>query len=217
VISATLREGEGTQCRLPVAREADRSRRPATVDRPDRVIPDVTTLSASEGAPTEGAYPESTAGFAARCGLDLLRFAYLLCGDRQRAEDLMQDVLLAMSRRFGESLPLDNPLGYARRALANANVSRARRAASSELPVDVLPDAASAPADDPAERDELWRALRRLPLRQRTVLVMRFYADATEEEIAAALACGRGTVRSLASRGLTAVRSDPAISRGGAP
>jgi len=152
--------------------------------------------------------------FAARCGLELLRFAYLVYGDRQRAEDLVQEVLLAMYRRFGETLPLDNPHGYARRAIVHANVSRSRRASSRELPVALVPDLAAAEADDVAERDELWRALRRLPQRQRAVLVMRFYLDASDEEIAHTLGCRRGTVRSVASRALAAMRTDPSLEGG---
>ncbi len=148
----------------------------------------------------------------ARCsGLELLRFAYLLCGDRYRAEDLLQDVLLAMYRRFGDDMPLDNPVAYARRALVNANVSRARRASSSEVVLDVLGDATAADREDPAERDSLWQALRRLPIRQRTVLVLRFYEDATDADIAALLGCRRGTVRSLASRALAVLRDDPTL------
>src|SRR5690242_7089277 len=81
-----------------------------------------------------------------RHGLELLRFAYLLCGDRQRGEDLLQDVLLAMHRRFPDTLPLENPVGYARRALANANVSRVRRLASTEWVTDTLPAFCSRPA-----------------------------------------------------------------------
>lgn len=152
--------------------------------------------------------------FAARCGLELLRFAYLVCGDRQRAEDLVQEVLLAIYRRFGDTLPLDNPHGYARRAIVHANVSRSRRASSRELPVALVPDLAAAEADDVAERDELWRALRRLPERQRAVLVMRFYLDASDEEIGRTLGCRRGTVRSLASRALAALRTDPTLEGG---
>jgi RNA polymerase sigma-70 factor (sigma-E family) len=173
----------------------------------------VITLPA-RGEPTAA---ESVADFARRCGLELLRFAYLLSGDRQRAEDLLQDVLFAMYRRFGNELPLDNPLGYARRALANANISWARRGASRELVVESLPDCASTDPADPAERDLLWQALRRLPVRNRTVLVLRYYADATDDEIASALGCRRGTVRSLASRGLSALRGDAALiaERGG--
>jgi RNA polymerase sigma-70 factor (sigma-E family) len=154
---------------------------------------------------------ESVSEFSRRCGLDLLRFAYLLCGDRHRAEDLLQEVLLGMYRRFGDDLPLDNPVGYARRALANANISWARRAASRELALDVVPDTAVMPTDGPAERDALWQALRRLPVRQRSVLVLRFYADATDADIASALGCRRGTVRSLASRALTTLRADPTL------
>ena len=152
----------------------------------------------------------SVADLAERHGLDLLRFAYLLCGDRHRAEDLLQDVLLSLHRKFPGPMPLDNPVGYARRALANANVSRARRSSSTELVVGELPETATAEAD-PAERDLLWQALRRLPVRQRTVLVLRFYADATDPDIAAALGCRRGTVRSLASRALATLREDPTL------
>jgi RNA polymerase sigma-70 factor (sigma-E family) len=157
------------------------------------------------------AQPAATvAALAERHGLELLRFAYLLCGDRQRAEDLLQDVLLNLHRRFPDVLAVDNPIGYARRALANANVSRARRFSSSEVTVAVLPDAA-AESDDPADRDALWQALRRLPVRQRTVLVLRFYADLSDADIAAALGARRGTVRSLASRALAALRADESL------
>ncbi|GAB2482148.1 SigE family RNA polymerase sigma factor [Jatrophihabitans fulvus] len=159
---------------------------------------------------TKPAGAVTLAGFARASGPDLLRFAYLLAGDRHRAEDLLQEVLLAMHRRFGDGeLPLDNPVGYARRALANQNVSWSRRGASSEVVTDefAASDTAVA-ADDPADRDALWHALRRLPVRHRTVLVLRYYADATDDDIARVLDCRRGTVRSLASRGLAALRGD---------
>ena len=148
---------------------------------------------------------------ARRHGLELLRFAYVLCGDRHRAEDLVQDVLLSLHRRFPDGMAVDNPVGYARRSLANANVSRARRASSSEVLLDVMPERVAVSDDDPAERDVLWRALRELPVRQRTAVVLRFYADATDDEIAAALECRRGTVRSLVSRALAALRTDGSL------
>lgn len=166
---------------------------------------------------------ESVADFARRYGLELLRFAYLLCGNRHTAEDLLQEVFLNMYRRFPDKMPLDNPVGYARRALAHANISRARRMASTEVISDMLGEAASrmamgAPAstqatydDDLAERDLLWHALERLPLRQRTVLVLRYYADATNADIATSIGARPGAVRSLASRGLAALRRDRAI------
>lgn len=161
------------------------------------------------GAPRHGR--GDVADLARRHGLELTRFAYLLCGDRQRAEDLVQDVLLRMYRRFPGSLPLDNPVRYARRALANANVSRSRRAASREVVVELVPDQAPDNQSDPADGDVLWQALRRLPVRQRTVLVLRFYLDADDRNIADTLDCRSGTVRSLASRGLASLRGDPAL------
>ena len=57
----------------------------------------------------------------------LTRFAYLVSGDRGRGEDLVQDVLLAMHRRFGACLPVDDPVAYARRAIVNTHVSWLRR------------------------------------------------------------------------------------------
>ncbi len=171
-------------------------------------------LSSTDGSPRRKPHPApvTVAEFARHRGLELLRFAYLLCGDRHRAEDLLQDVLLAMYRRFGDELPLDNPVGYARRALANANVSWSRRGANRELIIAELPDAATLdPARDSDTRDVLWQALRRLPARQRTVVVLRFYADADDTEIAATLGCRRGTVRSLASRALATLRADAAL------
>lgn len=77
--------------------------------------------------------------------------------------------------------------------------------------VDLFRDAAAPTGSDPAERDALWQALRRLPVRQRTVLVLRFYEDATDADIAHALGCRRGTVRSLASRALATLRQDATL------
>ncbi|MGN6610051.1 MAG: SigE family RNA polymerase sigma factor [Jatrophihabitans sp.] len=152
--------------------------------------------------------PATVADLARTHGLELLRFGYLVTGDRHRAEDLVQDVLLALHRRFPATLGVDDPVAYARRAVVNGHISRGRRRASGELSMAELPESATAPRDDPAERDLLWRALRRLPDRQRAVLVLRFYEDATDEQIAELLGCRRGTVRSLASRALAALRED---------
>ena len=95
-------------------------------------------------------------------------------------------------------------------------MSRARLRSSTEVSVDTFIDSAAASTGDAAERDALWQALRRLPLRQRTVLVLRFYADATDAEIAQSLSCRRGTVRSLASRGLATLRQDATFAPGSA-
>ena len=173
--------------------------------------PLVTTTGALGGPGERPSAALTVAELAGASGVELLQFAYLLCGDRHRAEDLLQDVLLAMHRKFPGEMPLDNPVGYARRALVNTNISRARVQSSRELVIDTVPDRPGPPADDPADRDVLWRSLRRLPVRQRTVLVLRFYADAGDADIAATLGARRGTVRSLASRALATLRDDPTL------
>jgi RNA polymerase sigma-70 factor (sigma-E family) len=160
----------------------------------------------------------TVADLVRRHGLELVRFAYLLCGDRFVAEDLVQEVVLQMYRRFPAGLTLDKPVAYARRAVANANISRARRASSTEIAVALVPERVDpgTVGPDVGGQDDLWDAVRRLPQRQRAVLVLRFYADASDEEIAESLGCRRGTVRSLASRALAALRADPTINYGDA-
>jgi RNA polymerase sigma-70 factor (sigma-E family) len=136
-------------------------------------------------------------------GHTLTRFAYLICGDRTRAEDLVQEVLLAMHRRFGPVLPVDDPLAYARRAIVNANVSWSRRSTSREIPTERLPESAAEPA---APDDRLWQLLDSLGSRQRAVLVLRYYLGYPDADIAETLGCRRATVRSLAARALAALR-----------
>ena len=136
-------------------------------------------------------------------GLELTRFAYLICGDRSRADDLVQDVLLAMHRRFGSALPVQNPLAYARRAIVNANVSWSRRPMRREVPSDRLPERAT---EFSAPDEQLWQLLGTLGQRQRSVLVLRYYLGYPDADIAETLGCRRATVRSLAARALAELR-----------
>lgn len=151
------------------------------------------------------------AAFAGEHGLALTRFAYVLCGDRGLAEDLVQDTYLALLRRYGANLPVDAPLAYARRAIVNRYVSRARRRASTELASDALPEQAVEMVTS-ADGDVMWRSLALLPERQRTVLVLRYYVDLADREIARLIGASEGTVRSLAARAFAALRADPAVS-----
>jgi RNA polymerase sigma-70 factor (sigma-E family) len=152
------------------------------------------------------------AQFAAEHGVALTRFAYLLCGDRGRAQDLVQDTYLALYRRFGDELPIAAPVAYARRAIVHAQVSRARRRSSTETPVAELPEPAAVdPTVAEDEQDAMWRALATLPERQRTVLVLRYYADLPDSEIARLLGVRRGTVRSLATRAFAELRHAPQL------
>jgi RNA polymerase sigma-70 factor (sigma-E family) len=147
----------------------------------------------------------------ARTG-QLLRLAYLLAGEAHAAEDLVQETLLRAHRRWDRVSRAGNPDAYVRRILINQHQSRHRRRASTELVV-----APSALAADPmvdsqdnlAARDQAWRLLQELPTQQRAVLVLRYYEDLSDADIADILGCAQGTVRSVAARAFAALRRHP--------
>ncbi len=140
----------------------------------------------------------------------LLRTAVLLVGgDRGHAEDLLQGVLERMYLRWDRIE--GPPEAYARRALAHAAVNRwrTRRRRPPELPLLDPDPGGPAPGDGAATvdlRDALVRALLTLPPRQRAVLVLRYLDDLPEDEVARALGCSVGTVKSQASRALSRLR-----------
>lgn len=148
--------------------------------------------------------------FVQGCSPRLFRTALLLAGqDRAAAEDLLQLALERAYRHWGRVCRTGEPERYVRRILANASNDRWRRAVRRPerplRPDDVGP-VAHDQADTIAERDFLIRALAGLPPRQRTVLVLRYYNDLSEVEIAGVLGCSVGTVKSHASRGLARLR-----------
>ena len=121
------------------------------------------------------------------------RLAYLLTGDRTAAEDVAQDAFLRAASRLGALRDEAAFPAYLHRAVVNASRNRARRlslerrhAVPAHEGVDTLPDLAT--------RDGLWHALQRLPHRQRAALVLRFYLDLPEAEVAQRLGCRPGTV-----------------------
>ncbi len=147
----------------------------------------------------------------------LFRTALLLAGhDRAAAEDLLQLALERAYRHWTRICRSEDPERYVRRILANAANDRWRlRARRRERPLqpDDVPraaDASRAAGDHAvviADRDFLMRALAGLPPRQRTVLVLRYFSGLSEAEIADALGCSAGTVKSQASRGLARLRA----------
>ncbi|EIV91707.1 SigE family RNA polymerase sigma factor [Frankia sp. QA3] len=144
--------------------------------------------------------------FVAHSGDRLLRSAVLLVGDRAAAEDLLQGALERTYRHWPR-VSAGQPEAYVRRALVNAAASRWRRRIR-EVPWEAdtavgQPD----PADRLVQRDGLIRALLTLPVRQRAVLVLRYLDDLPEAEVAAALGCSVGSVKSQASRGLARLRA----------
>ncbi|MFE0458615.1 SigE family RNA polymerase sigma factor [Kitasatospora sp. NPDC058965] len=138
-----------------------------------------------------------------------LRTAVLLTGDRHRAEDLLQDCLVKLYVRWRRAVA-DDPHAYLRRMLFNGQVSWWRRRRR-ELLTDEVPEPAGRYADPPAEfldeLDELHRALRRLPERQRAVVVLRHVEDLSERDTAAVLGCSIGTVKSQNARAMARLRT----------
>jgi RNA polymerase sigma-70 factor (sigma-E family) len=147
--------------------------------------------------------------FVARSQARMVRLAELLTGDRGRAEDLAQHGFVqaysAWSRiRAGE------PDAYVRRCIVNAHTDWWRRRTWREQPFELIPELATAvdAAAQVANRDLVLRALSRLTTRERLVIVLRFYLDLSEAEIAAELKIAPGTVKSAASRALAKLRGD---------
>jgi RNA polymerase sigma-70 factor (sigma-E family) len=138
----------------------------------------------------------------------LLRSAYLLTGNSVAAEDLVQETFVRLFPKWDRVQAADVPMAYVRRSMVNGFLNQRRRPASRELVVDEVPERIDG-RDIGAEvtnRDLVWRLLTTLPDRQRVALVMRFFDDLADEDIAKSLGCRLGTVRSLISRGLAALR-----------
>lgn len=140
----------------------------------------------------------------------LVRLAALLLRDAAVAEEVVQDSFVAMHGAWRRLADPDRALAYLRQSVVNRSrsVLRRRTVASRHAPP-AAPPAASAEhgALVALEHAEVLSALRLLPQRQREVLVLRYYADLTEAEIADAIGISRGAVKSHASRGLAALRS----------
>jgi RNA polymerase sigma-70 factor (sigma-E family) len=147
--------------------------------------------------------------FVARSSGTLLRNAYLLAGDRGVAEDLVQQTLLRVAGRW--SAAQRAPEGYARQVLVNLSRDRYRREArqaiaASEAVAPGHEDDRRDLADAVADRDQVIAALGRLSLEHREVLVLRFFADLSVAEVAAAIDESEGTVKSRTSRALARMR-----------
>jgi RNA polymerase sigma-70 factor (sigma-E family) len=138
----------------------------------------------------------------------LTRTAYLLTGDRGRAEDLVQSVLEKVHRGWGRVGRMDAPDAYVRRAMVNTAISWRRRRRVSEVPLLAVDSPTEADAYQQVEqRQQVVAALRSLPPRMRAVLVLRYFEDLSEADVAETLGCSVGTVKSQGSRGLDRLRA----------
>lgn len=133
---------------------------------------------------------------------DSVKLAHLLVGDRARAEELAQDAFVRLLPKLAGA---ENPGAYLRTILVNLCRDHQRRSAlARRRPADRPVDAP--PPNLPATSSAVWLALQDLPERQREALSLRFYADASTDEIARLLDVRPATVRSLVHRGLTALK-----------
>ena len=156
--------------------------------------------------------PGENAGFreyvTSRSG-SLLRMAYLLTRNLADAEDLVQ-AALAKTYQAWDRIEDRNALdGYVRRAMVNTHISWWRRRRVDEYPTDEIPDRAVADhAGDSELSDALSRALDRLPRRMRAAVVLRYFEDMSEAEVAEVLGISLGTVKSTVSRAVAKLRID---------
>jgi RNA polymerase sigma-70 factor (sigma-E family) len=139
----------------------------------------------------------------------LIRLAVVMLGDRHAAEDVVQDAFAGLYRRWNH-LDGDRALGYVRASVLNGCRSRLRaRARDERLAAASQATLPAASAEQAVligeEHAAVLAALRRLPDRQREALVLRYYLDLSEPEIAASMGIGKGTVKSTTSRGLAAL------------
>ena len=136
-----------------------------------------------------------------------------MTGDYQRAEDLLQDTLVRVYQRWSRVEAMDRPVAYARKVLVNQSTSWWRRRSSHESPVLVRDERSwDGRLGDVAEHGRVWAAVLSLPPRQRAVVVLKYYEDLSEAEIAAALDMAPGTVKShahAAARRLAVLLAEP--------
>jgi RNA polymerase sigma-70 factor (sigma-E family) len=157
----------------------------------------------SVGPSAEAAFSD----FVVRSYRELVRTAFLLTGDRGQAEDLVQQCLLSTYRSWGRLETPANAAAYTRTSMVRQAVRWRGRRWRGEVPTGDLPPVAV--ADRTAEVDlaeQVRRALMLLPAKQRAVLILRFFDDLPEAEVASVLRCSVGTVKSRTSRALHTLR-----------
>lgn len=142
--------------------------------------------------------------------LSLIRMAYVMLDDLPSAEDVVQEAFCGLFRRWAHLADQDKALSYVRSCALNGcrselrrRIRNERRASRDTAPADA--ESAEYAALVGEEHREVLAALRRLPRRQREALVLRFYLDLSEPEIAAAMGISPGTVKSTTSRALAAL------------
>ena len=135
----------------------------------------------------------------------LLRTAWLLTGSTDRSQELVQAAFVKTYAAWPK-VRRESALAYARRVLVNQKTDTWRKT-SRELIVDGVPEHGIRPDDKVEHRDEILRLLELLPRQQRTVVVLRYYQDLSEQQVADLLGISVGSVKSAGSRGLATLRT----------
>lgn len=156
-----------------------------------------------------GASERAVAALYKAHAVGLIRLAVVMLGSRPAAEDVVQDAFVGLYRRWGQLAQTDRALQYVRSSVVNGCRSELRaQARNRRRPVQAMP-ANSASAEHDVllgeEHREVLAALRQLPERQREALVLRYFLDLPEPEIAQAMGISHGTVKSTTSRALAAL------------
>ncbi|WP_305788645.1 SigE family RNA polymerase sigma factor [Symbioplanes lichenis] len=142
----------------------------------------------------------------------LLRYAVMLTGDPHIAEDLVQETMVRVQLNWRRVARSESPDSYVRKILTNQFTDLRRgswwRRVLLRAEADPAVPVAVDHADRSAERDQVWAMLGSLPRRQRAALVLRYYEDLPDQEIADVLGCAVGTVRSSISRALATLRTE---------
>jgi RNA polymerase sigma-70 factor (sigma-E family) len=157
-----------------------------------------------DGVESSDAGAADETGFEAFCRDSyepMVRLAFLLTSSKETAEDLVQDVLARTQPRWARIV---EPGAYVRRAVVNACNSHHRRGFRERAHADRARHDQPEPVE--MEADELFDVLAALPPRMRAALVLRYYQDLPENDIAELLGCAPGTARSLIHRGLARLR-----------
>lgn len=140
---------------------------------------------------------------------DGIRLAFLLTGDRALAEDLVQDAFARVAGHLSHLRAPDAFGSYLRTTIVNLTRSHFRHQKVERAYAERLARLPTPTGDTDHELDEaMYAALCRLPERQRTALVLRFYEDLSDVQTAEAMGCPTGTVRSLVSRGMKTLRAE---------
>lgn len=139
--------------------------------------------------------------------LGLIRLAVVMLGDRPAAEDVVQEAFCGLYRRWHTLSDTGKALSYVRSSVMNGcrSVLRRRNRQQAHLADDPLGESAESAVLVSEEHQQVLSAIRRLPDRQREALVLRFYLDLDEGEIASSMRISRGTVKSTTSRALAAL------------